>query len=270
MNISALRDLNMAGVQWELTELPSGAAAEMQAAAEMVARAAAQRAPHDEIQIPAAPAINAARTPVYSSAPAIVPAMTPLTIETARAAAARPVDAGALCRMIAEFNHPLRTTAKTTVTPHVAPHPCGVLVVTDMPGADDDASGTILAGAAGELFDKMIGAIGLSRDVVSIMPVLFWRTPGGRAPIRGELDLARPFVDRMIEMLNPRIIITLGTTAAAEIAQIDLAKNHGVATEIAGRTVVPIFHPNYLMLKAAAKRDAWTALQLVQNMLKTA
>jgi len=272
MDLSALRDLNMAGVQWELTELPSGAAAEMAAAAEMVARVAARPASHiaDEIQIPLSPLPDNARTPVFSSAPAIVPPLTPLTVDTAVAAAARPVDADALCRMIAEFNHPLRATAKNTVLPHVAPKPCGVLVVTDIPGPDDDAAGCILSGAAGALFDKMIGAIGLGRDSVSIMPVLFWRTPGGRAATRGELDLARPFVDRMIEMLNPRIIITLGTTATTEIAHVDLAKNHGADIETSGRHIVPIFHPNYLMLKASAKRDAWTALQMVQNMLKNA
>ena len=274
MYTDALIDLHLAGVQWELTELPSGAAAEMAAAERMAEQMRAENASgamaHD-IPIPTVTDIpNDARTPVYTNGPAIVPARSPLTLDTARAAAARPADPDALVRMISEFNHPLRAMARSTVLPHVAPNPNGLLVVADAPGADDDASGRILSGAAGELFDKMIGAISMSRDSVSIMPILFWRTPGGRSPARGELDLARPFVDRMIEMLRPRVILTVGTTAAAEIANVELNKNHGVPVTRDDMTIMPIFHPNYLMLKPAAKRDAWTALQAVQNLLKNA
>ena len=266
MYTDSLIDLHLAGVQWELTELPSAAAAEMAAAEKMTAQIRAENAhgvTEREITIP-----DSVRTPVFSNGPTIVPARSPLTLDTARAAAARPADSAALVRMISEFNHPLRAMARSTVLPHVATNPNGLLVITDAPAADDDASGRILSGAAGELFDKMIGAISMSRDNVSIMPILFWRTPGGRSPSRGELDLARPFVDRMIELLRPRAILTMGTTAAAEIAGIELAKNHGVAIARDDVTIMPIFHPNYLMLKPAAKRDAWTALQAVQNLLK--
>ena len=67
------------------------------------------------------------------------------------------------------------------------------------------------------------------------------------------------------------MIITLGTLPATELAGINLAKSHGVATVLdSGATLVPIFHPNYLLLKPAAKRDVWTALQNVQNILKSA
>jgi len=262
----ALRDLSLAGVVWEITELPTAAAVAMAAAQRAAEQQAAARpkTAADDIQIP-----DAQRTPVYSSGPVIVPRIAPLSRDTAVAAAARPTDTAALVRMIDEFNHPLRATAHNTVLPHVAPHPNGLLIITDIPGADDDVAGRILTGAAGELLDKMIGAIGMSRDNVSIMPILFWRTPGGRTPSRSELDLGRPFVDRMIELLGPRLIITMGSLAATEIAHVDLAKNHGVVQEMDGRPVMPIFHPNYLLLKPAAKRDAWNALQAVQNMLKS-
>ena len=143
--------------------------------------------------------------------------------------------------------------------------------MTDVPGSDDDATGNVLSGATGELMDKMLAAIGLSRETVSIVPMVFWRTPGGRTPSRTELDMSRPFVDRAIELLRPSVILTLGTLPATELANINLAKSHGVATALEnGITVVPIFHPNFLLLKPAAKRDVWTALQNVQNILKSA
>ena len=80
--------------------------------------------------------------------------------------------------------------------------------------------------------DKMLSAIGLSREVVSIVPMVFWRTPGGRSPSRSELDLARPFVDRVIELLHPRVILTLGTLPATELAGLNLAKSHGQKHQI--------------------------------------
>ena len=185
--------------------------------------------------------------------------------------AARPADMDALCRMIAEFNHPLRAGVTNVILPHVAPHPNGLVIVTDIPSGDDDASGRLLSGAAGDLLDKMLAAIGMSREMVSVVPLVFWRTPGGRTPTENELDLARPFVNRIFEMIKPRFILTLGTLAAARIANVTLPRAHGITVALDnGITVMPIYHPNYLMLKPAAKREAWTALQIVQNLLNSA
>lgn len=251
-----LRDLKLAGVQWELTELPMTLLAAQKAAA---------------VATPESDAARGVQNVTGRVATSIVPPIAPIqtvSTDTAVAMAARPVDISSLLRMISEFNHPLRGAATNVVLPSIATTPNGVVIVTDMPGADDDAAAKIMAGAAGELLDKMIGAIGMSRESVSIVPMLFWRTPGGRAPTREELDLARPFVDRVLQMLNPRIIITLGTLAATEIAGVTLPRGHGVAVDKSGIQIMPIFHPNYLLLKPAAKRDAWVALQAVQNLLK--
>lgn len=245
MNNDMLKDLVMAGVKWELGDETVG----------FVAQSAPQLQPR-------------VRT-IPNVVPPISPVLT-VSIETARAMAERPTTTAVLARMIDEFNHPLRASVSNVVVPHIAPNPNGVLVITDIPSSEDDANGRILSGAAGELFDKMIGAIGMSRESVSISPILFWRTPGGRTPSRVELDLGRPFVNRLIELLEPRIIITLGTLAAAEIAGVDLMRGHGAETVLQNDIhVFSIYHPNYLILKSAAKQDVWTVLQNVQKMLKT-
>ena len=172
--------------------------------------------------------------------------------------------------MICEFNHPLRAGATNPVPPHVAPTPNGLLIITDMPGADDDASGRILSGPAGELMDKMLAAISMSRENVSIMPMLFWRTPGGRSPSATELEMARPFVNKALELLKPRLILTLGTLPAMELASVNLGKSHGSVNDTSfGAKLIPIYHPNYLLLKPAAKRDVWNALQIAEKMLKS-
>ena len=244
MNI-LLKDLVMAGVQWELCDNSIGFM-------EMVSNNTN----------------HVARTRTSSVVPPISPT-TPMDIETATAMASRPTTMDALSRMILEYNHPLRAGATNVVTPTAASNPNGLVVIPDIPSSDDDSSGNILSGAAGELMDKMLGAIGMSRDNVSIMPLIFWRTPGGRTPTRIELDLARPFVNRAIELLEPRIILTLGTLAAGEIAGVDLMKNHGNEVVLPNDIhVFPIYHPNYLILKPGAKAAVWEVLQNVQKMLK--
>jgi DNA polymerase len=246
----ALRDLVLSGVQWELAEN-----------ATVVTQTAVKQPSQN-------PVVNGAGR----ATPVVVPPIAPvqsISLDTVRSMASRPTDTDALNRMIQEFNHPLRSGATNTVLPHVGAGK--LLILTDIPSSDDDASGVVLSGSAGELMDKMLQAIGLSRADVSILPMLFWRTPGGRTPTKEELELSRPFVDKAIELLSPQVVLTLGSLPASEYANVNLAKSHGVPVAMEnGITVVPIFHPNYLILKPAAKRDVWTALQNMQNILKNA
>ncbi len=267
MHCNELQDLALAGVRWELTDMPF--AMSQRAAVAAAARAAGDNVSTDSASVcRAQESISALRTPT-SVVPPIAPT-TAISADTARAMAARPGDIDALLRMISEFGHPLRAAATNVVLPHIAPKPNGLVIVTDIPSADDDASGRILSGAAGELLDKMIGAIGMTRDNVSIVPILFWRTPGGRTPTGDELALARPFVVRALDFLSPRLVLTLGTLVATDIAGATLPRDHGtICNSSMGIKCVPIFHPNYLLLKPTAKREAWDALQKIQNLLKS-
>ena len=243
-----LQDLNSAGVKWELTEEP--------------AKTAVKKAPVQQ---------NFPSSQPCQNQPVIIPAAAPVTLDTVKSMVTRPSDTDSLVRMICEFNHPLRGGATNPVKPNIASKPNGLLIITDLPSADDDLSGNILSGNAGEMTDKMLNAIEMSRENVSIVPLLFWRTPGGRTPLREELDLSRPFVDKLIEMLNPRVIITFGTLATTEIAKTNLNDSHGdEIQDEKGCIIVPLYHPNYLILKPSAKKDVWVALQNIQKLLKNA
>lgn len=253
MQDNDLQYLSLAGVRWELSDIPMTLASVNTSSA--------------------TPEGGAGQAQISRTQTSIVPPVAPsvlMSMDTAVAMAARPTDISALSRMIAEFNHPLRSGATNVVLPNIAAKPNGLVIVTDIPSAEDDASGKILSGSVGDLLDKMLLAIGMTRENVSIIPLVFWRTPGGRTPSRSELDLARPFVNRALELLAPRVILTLGTLAASEIAGVSLPRGHGSVVSLeSGAVCMPIFHPNYLMLKPAAKRDAWNALQIVQNLLKS-
>ena len=245
MRYNSLNDLNMAGVQWELAENPTN----------IVEKNISQK----QQIITNRPSLK----------PMIVPASAPITLDTVKSMVERPSDISSLIRMIGEFNHPLRSGATNVVLPNIATKPNGVVIITDVPSPDDDLSGKILSGSAGELIDKMLSAIEMSRESVSIIPLLFWRTPGGRSPSREELDLIRPFIDKMLDMLEPNIILTLGTLAATEIGHVNLSEIHGnEIQDEKGHKIFPIYHPNYLMLKPSAKRDVWEVLQNVQKLLK--
>lgn len=248
MRKDALLDLKMAGVQWELSETPN----------------------KNDNKKPVQQTF-ATQTNRHEANPIIVPASAPITLDTVKSMVSRPNDIQSLIRMICEFNHPLRNGVTNVVLPNIAQNPNGLLIITDIPSTDDDLSGNILSGIAGEMTDKMLSAIDMSRESVSIVPLVFWRTPGGRTPTKEELDLVRPFIDKIIEMLNPKVILTFGTLAAQEIGQTNLTAEHGnEITTNSGYTVIPVYHPNYLILKPSAKRDVWNALQNVQKMLKNA
>ncbi len=260
-----LQDLILAGVNWEVTDIPYGLQQKKPAPATSLQQNIKKTIETSDI-ISDMSAINRTTT---STVPPIAP-IAPISTDIAVAMASRPTDTASLLRMIDQFSHPLRTGATNTVLPHISTQSSGLLIITDIPSPEDDETGNILSGAPGELLDKMIGAIGIKRENVSILPLVFWRTPGGRTPTREELDLTRPFINRAIELLHPTVILTLGTLAATEICGLNIPRDHGVIKNMeTGSKCVPIFHPNYLILKPAAKRDAWTALQQVQILLKS-
>lgn len=245
MKSCALQDLSMAGVCWELSESPI--------------KQGLKKAPVQQTLL----------TNKDNTKPIIVPAAAPITLDTVKSMVERPNDIDSLIRMVAEFNHPLRGGAMNVVMPNIASNPNGLVIITDLPSPDDDMSGKILSGAAGELTDKMLAAVGMSRKSVSIIPLLFWRTPGGRTPNREEIDLSMPFVKKIITMLKPKIVITFGTLSTTEFAKTNLTDFHG--NEIKsdeGYTIIPMYHPNYLILKPSAKKDVWDALQNIEKLLK--
>lgn len=254
MGTDSLYELKLAGVKWELLENPD----------------ITTDLSVDENQQTNDVKNESQIKPLHISS--VIPATAPISLSVAMHAANSVNDLSNLLLAIANFNHPLRQFVKNAVLPDFAESVSnnGLLIITDAPSNDDDTNGRILTGNAGDLMDKMLSAIGMTRNMVSILPLVFWRTPGGRTPAREEIDLAKPFVTRAIDLLKPKAILTLGTLAAAEYANAKLPKNHGDILEYNNCiSVMPIYHPNYLLLKPDTKREVWSALQKLQNLLKT-
>ncbi len=160
---------------------------------------------------------------------------------------------------------PLKATAKSLCFYRGSPT-ARVMVIGEAPGREEDLAGKPFVGRAGQLLDRMLGAIGLAEADVHITNIVYWRPPGNRTPTPEEAQACRPFLDRQIELVEPQYLLTLGGPAAKAIldAHEGILKLRGRWREVqsAGRSipVMPTLHPAYLLRQPEAKRQAWRDL----------
>jgi len=140
-----------------------------------------------------------------------------------------------------------------------------LVFVGEGPGEQEDLSGRPFVGKAGELLEKMINAIGLQRSDVYILNVVKCRPPGNRNPEPDEIEACRPFLDRQLELLNPKVVVALGKFAAQTLLATDarISELRGRFHPYRGAKLMPTFHPAYLLRSPESKREAWDDLQKV-------
>ncbi|MCD8570986.1 MAG: uracil-DNA glycosylase [Alphaproteobacteria bacterium] len=162
-----------------------------------------------------------------------------------------------------------------------------VMLVGEAPGADEDRIGKPFVGVSGQLLDKILGSIGLSRtgenadDSVYISNILNWRPPGNRTPAPGEIDVSLPFIERHIQLVKPDVLILCGgVSAKALLGRVDgitklrkmwhsyspqTAELRSESSEI---KALATFHPSYLLRTPAHKREAWADMLLLKQGIK--
>jgi uracil-DNA glycosylase len=141
------------------------------------------------------------------------------------------------------------------------------LFVGEAPGAEEDARGEPFVGQAGRLLDSMLAAIGLSRaDNVYIANVLKCRPPNNRNPEPAEADACRPYLERQIALLQPKLIVALGKSAAGLLLGTDatIASLRGRVHDYRGVPLVVTYHPAYLLRTLPDKAKAWEDLVLAR------
>ena len=142
----------------------------------------------------------------------------------------------------------------------------GLCFVGEGPGADEDAQGFPFVGAAGQLLDKMIAAMGIERDDVYVCNVVKCRPPNNRTPEPEEMSTCLPYLDQQLALVEPRVIVALGKTAVQGLfgSAESITRIRGRWRLYQGRiAVMPTFHPAYLLRTPAAKREVWSDLQAV-------
>ena len=145
------------------------------------------------------------------------------------------------------------------------------LFVGEAPGADEDAQGEPFVGQAGRLLDSMLQALGLVRGAdVYIANVLKCRPPNNRTPTPAEVAACRPFLDRQIALIAPRIIVALGKSAANTLLESDatIGSLRGRVHAYRGVPLVVTYHPAYLLRTLHDKAKAWEDLVLARRTLQ--
>ncbi len=225
-------------------------------------------APMEPAPVPARPAPPAAARP----APAVAESLLHDACEIA--AGAGTVED--LRRALAEYDGcALKKTATNLVFGDGNPK-ARIVLIGEGPGAEEDRQGLPFVGPSGRLLDKMLASIGLDRDKVFISNTVFWRPPGNRTPTAAETALCMPFVERLMELIDPEVLITLGGPAAkamlAETAGVGRLRGkwYTYSTPKLPRPVqaTALFHPAYLLRSPIHKREAWRDLLMIRDKLK--
>lgn len=172
---------------------------------------------------------------------------------------------------------PLREGARSFVFCDGTPQ-ARVMVIGEAPGAEEDRQGKPFVGRAGQLLDRMLGAIGLSRtapapeQAVYITNMLPWRPPGNRTPSEQEAQAFLPFVLRHIELADPDIVLSMGNTPTkallATSTGIKRMRGRWVRHAATGKPLLPTFHPAYLLRQPGDKKLAWLDLIAVRKALE--
>jgi DNA polymerase len=233
-----------------------------------------------------AEAVFAARATAPAATPAKAPLNRPKPRATPRSRGADPVaDARALAQKaatIAELRAAvegfegcaLKKTARNTVfSDGIEGAP--VLLIGEAPGKDEDELGKPFVGRSGQLLDRMLAEIGLSRTVNTLISnTIFWRPPGNRDPTQGEIVACLPFVERLIALAQPKLLILTGKAAAHTV----LRREDGVL-KLRGRRLnyttdgaapvnaMVMLHPAYLLRQPQQKRLAWADLLAAETWL---
>ena len=142
------------------------------------------------------------------------------------------------------------------------------LIVGEAPGAEEDRRGEPFVGRAGKLLDEMLRAIGQQREDVFIANILKCRPPNNRDPKADESAACRPYLERQIKLVQPKIVLAVGRIAAQNLLASDepVGRMRGRPHEINGIPLVVTYHPAYLLRSPSQKNKAWRDLCLAARL----
>lgn len=170
----------------------------------------------------------------------------------------------------------IKKTANKTVFAEGNPK-AKIMLVGEAPGANEDMEGRPFCGVSGKLMDEMFAAIGHSRAKnLYITNTIFWRPPGNRRPTPDELAICKPFVEKHVALVNPDLLVMVGSTAAEALKgdKSAMSGQRGKFSKYSNRfleRVIPamvIFHPSYLLRQPSQKKLAWQDLIKIKHFIE--
>ena len=145
-----------------------------------------------------------------------------------------------------------------------------LMFIGEAPGHDEDVQGIPFVGRAGQLLTKIIEAIALQREDVYIANVIKCRPPENRNPEADEVASCEPFLFRQVQVIKPRVIVALGTFAAQTLLRTKdpISRLRGNVYRYGSASLIPTFHPAYLLRSPERKRDVWEDMKKVRDLLQ--
>jgi len=146
--------------------------------------------------------------------------------------------------------------SRTRAVPGEGPAQAAIMFVGEGPGFHEDKQGRPFVGASGQFLEELLKGIGFKREDVFIANVVKCRPPGNRDPLPEEIEACKFYLDRQIELINPRVIVTLGRYSMARwFPNAKISAIHGQPRKIEGRLIVPMFHPAAALHQPSLRKD---------------
>ena len=160
-----------------------------------------------------------------------------------------------LCNEVSSCRDCELAKTRTLVVPGEGSENASIMFIGEAPGFYEDQQGRPFVGAAGKFLDELLASIDLDRSKVYICNVIKCRPPGNRDPLPAEVDACRKWLDRQIEMISPKAIVTLGRHSMAKFFPgATIGKIHGTARQIDGRIYFAMYHPAAALHQQSLRR----------------
>ncbi len=247
---------------------------------EAVVAADAVLSVREPVPKPASAPVPSRSAPVAAAkpAPSAPAAVAAKAVKPASTLAEVPADWAGLRAVVKDCQACKLCATRTQTVFGVGSEQSPLMIVGEGPGADEDASGEPFVGRAGKLLDEMLKAIGRSRvqadpaKAVFIANVVKCRPPGNRDPQPDEVDACRRYLDRQIELVQPKLIVALGRIAAQRLLETDepLSKLRGPLHQYGPTQTrgLVTYHPAYLLRSPREKAKSWEDLKQIERLLR--
>jgi uracil-DNA glycosylase family 4 len=160
---------------------------------------------------------------------------------------------------------------RTKAVPGVGPSNAEIMFIGEAPGFHEDQQGLPFVGAAGNFLDELLESIGLKRAQVFIANVIKCRPPGNRDPLPEEIEACKPYLDRQIELIQPKLVVTLGRFSMARaFPKARISRIHGQPRKIGGVIYYPMYHPAAALHQPSLRRTVEEDMRRIPELIEQA
>ena len=159
---------------------------------------------------------------------------------------------------------------RNRAVPGEGPPSADILFVGEGPGFHEDQQGRPFVGAAGQLLEKLLNSIGLRRQEVYITNMVKCRPPNNRDPLPSEIQACRPYLDRQLDLVAPKVVVTLGRYSLARFFPNEtIGKARGIPRKWNGLTVYPVYHPAAALRSSKLRETLEKDFQMLPTLLES-